>query len=71
MAFAEGLVEIGESAFHGCTGLKRVVLPASLVEIDQMAFDLDKLQNTVFVVVRGSFAEEFCTENGLHFVYAE
>ena len=65
IVFGEGLVSIRDSAFDGCTGLKRIVLPASVAEIDKSAFDPNKLKNTVFVVTPGSYAEEFCTANGL------
>ena len=69
--FAEGLEKIDSDAFQGCTKLKRVVLPASLTEISRSAFELSRLKGTVFVVVAGSYAEEFCTANGLKTQYTE
>ena len=65
VTFGDGLEEIRVSAFRRCKKLKRVVLPASITYIDRSAFDLDDVKNTVFVVVPGSYAENFCASYGL------
>ena len=71
VVFGDGLEEIETKAFRQCKKLKRVVLPASLTEIDRTAFDLDEVKKTVFVVTPGSYAENFFTSYGLKTEYAE
>lgn len=71
----EGLRSIGYYAFEGCRSLERVVLPASLEEIVKTAFDIqvgrqDEI-HTVYVVTKGSYAENFCLAYGLAVEYAE
>ena len=45
----QGVVEIGESAFEGCTQLESVVLPSGLTKIHRKAFsNCTKLENIVF-----------------------
>jgi len=65
VTFGEGLEEIRLSAFRRCKKLKRVVLPASVTNIDRTAFDLDDVKKTVFAVTPGSYAENFFTSYGL------
>ena len=65
----EGVEKLDEMAFVGCSKIKRFVLPASLKEIDKNAL-LDST-NATFVVVRGSYAENFCQAYGLKIEYAE
>lgn len=71
IVFGEGLEEIADRAFRGCKKLRRVVLPASLTLIDPTAFPAGDLKKAVFVVTPGSYAESFCTANGLKIEYAE
>lgn len=62
IVFGEGLETIGTYAFHGCDNLKRLTLPATVTEINRSAFDLSKVRdNAIFVVIPGSYAENFCT----------
>lgn len=58
----EGVIEIGEEAFAQ-SGLKRIHLPASLTSIAKNAFDgCEGLKATVS---EGTYAYEFCVENGI------
>ena len=70
----EGVETIRFGAFAGCTNLKRIVLPASLKEIRSGAFSLEynsqELIPAVYVVVKGSYAENYCQTYGLTIEYA-
>lgn len=70
----EGLESIDAYVFTGCTNLNRIVLPASLTEIDKTAFqmksDSRELIPATYVVVPGSYAENFCQSYGLRIEYA-
>jgi len=56
----EGLTSIGEKVFYKCNSLASVTLPASLTSIHERAFS-DHIDCTA-IVVRGSYAEEYCKE---------
>ena len=69
----EGVETIEGDAFKGCVNLKRIVLPASLTEIDKTAFLMDTRDSEMipatYVVVKGSYAENFCQAYGLTIEY--
>ena len=65
----EGVKVIGNSAFWECSFLKRVVLPESLKEIEEDAFY--GTNNVIFFVTPGSYAEQYCQENGLRYTAPE
>lgn len=65
----EGTTEIGWVAFYQCLSLETLVIPSSVERIGVYAFrNCDKL---TAIVERGSFAEEYCKENGVKFRYKE
>ena len=70
----EGVESIGADAFIECTNLKRIVLPASLTKIDKTAFmqthTSQDLIDATYVVVEGSYAENFCQSYKLKIEYA-
>ena len=50
----QGVTEIGESAFSGCTGLSSVVIPGSVTAIGEDAFD-----DGVELVRQGAHAPDY------------
>lgn len=48
--FPDSLERIGYYAFEGCTGVKRVVLPRNLKEMEDDAFDCPNLQEVIYPV---------------------
>ena len=74
----EGVREIGEMAFGKCAALERVVLPASLKKAENYTTDgitpkicsiFDDSPNVTAVVTPESYAEKYCRENDIPFVY--
>ena len=70
----EGVEMIGFGAFAGCANLRRIVLPASLKEIKNNALSMEynsqELIPAVYVVLKGSYAENYCQTYGLTIEYA-
>lgn len=64
LVIPEGVETIKEWAFSGSTGLTRVTLPASLKSIEVQVFPDSLKKKAVFVVVSGSYAENYCLANG-------
>lgn len=61
------ITSIGMDAFRWCASLKNLALPASIDMFGLDAFaDCEKL---TLRVVRGSYAEEYCRDNGLNYRY--
>ncbi len=54
--------KIGDAAFWECTFLKRVVLPENLEEVWPESFY--GAERLLFFVKEGSYAEQFCRDNG-------
>lgn len=61
----DGIVEIGEMAFDNCLALTAVVVPKSVSVIGKAAFA--NCKGLTVTVERGSYAEEYCKENGVKF----
>ena len=61
----EGVTLLDTDTFDGCDSLKRAVLPASLEAIADFAFETETRDSILFIVPKGSFAENYCRENGL------
>lgn len=62
-----GVVEIGYAAFYNCVALCRLVIPKTVKLIGKFAFNhCDKL---TVVVEKGSYAEMYCREFDIRFVY--
>ena len=60
------LESVGISAFEGCSRLSRLVIPASVTMIGNQAFD--HCENLIVVVTSGSYAEQYCKDQGLVYV---
>ena len=72
----EGVEKLEWSCFSDARKIKRFVLPASLTEIDKTAFDATfnnkaAMIDATYVVVRGSYAENFCQSYEMTIEYAE
>lgn len=65
----ESVTEIGDAAFYQCPALSSLVIPKSVERIGEFAFR--KCDRLTAVVERGSFAEEYCKDNGVNFRYRE
>lgn len=65
----EGVEDIEAEAFRGCKALSSVVLPESMERIDVSAFQGCK--KITFTVPLNTYAEQYCKDNGLSFVYPE
>ena len=64
----DSVTKIGEGAFSHNAALKSVTLPESVTEIGEKAFELTSDGKT-FTVVPGSFAEQYCMENGFTYTH--
>ena len=61
------LIEIGDSVFRGCCNLKKINIPKDITDLDYDLFDgCDELTVTVS---RGSYAEEYCKEAEINYIY--
>ncbi len=67
---SEGVLRIRKSAFNSSWNIQRLVLPASLVEIEPGAITLFG-QPPLCVVPRGSYAEAWARGNGCRIEYSE
>lgn len=65
----ESVTEIGDAAFYQCPALTSIVIPKTTERIGEFAFR--KCDRLTAIVERGSFAEEYCKENGVKFRYKE
>ncbi len=65
----EGVTVIEYDAFGGCSSLARVVIPESVEEMGSSfgAFP----RETVLIVTKGSYAEEYCIKKKLNYMYSE
>lgn len=58
---------IGKTAFYNCDNLSSIILPESVSFIGDEAFTgCDKL---IVQVPEGSYAEQYCEENGILYDY--
>ena len=65
-----GVTGIGAFAFAGCGSLASVTLPDSVADIGEEAFSFCfSLENVL--VLRGSYAEQYCLENSLPCTYVK
>ena len=61
----EGVTRIDASAFSGCFKLRKITLPASMEEIGYDVFSHS--EHLVIKAPEGSWAEQYCKENGYEF----
>ena len=64
------VTDIWYGAFSYCGSLTSVTIPASVTDIGEGAFS-DCSEEIVFTVEAGSYAEEYCIENGYTCVYTD
>ncbi len=64
----ESLESIGFGAFDGCSRLTRLVIPAGVTQIGNQAFE--DCSGLTLVVVPGTYAEQYCQEQGIPYEYA-
>ena len=66
----DGVVEIEENAFGGCSKLKRIVLPKSVAKMWPDIFE--GCINLIDIIVEpNSYAEQYCIENHLIYKYTD
>ncbi|MCR4578194.1 MAG: leucine-rich repeat domain-containing protein [Clostridiales bacterium] len=65
------VTSIGEKAFANCENLTSITIPGSVMSIGEKAFDMyfDRSDQLVFTVEAGSYAEEYCKDNGFTYQY--
>ncbi len=63
VVLSEGIKEIREHAFFGCDNIKRIVLPESLVYIDDEA--LPEVEGVEYLAVKGSYAADYISSHSL------
>lgn len=66
VSIPNGVTKIGATAFKGCSALTRVVIPESVTNIGKDAF-AGCNSNILFLVVPGSYAEEWLKDNKFTF----
>lgn len=71
----EGTLKIERAAFSYCTSLKTVEIPSSVEEIDDDKYwyyrhgCFQESPNVTAIVQKGSYAEKYCKENDMAFIY--
>ena len=65
----DGVTAVGARAFDCCYGLTSVTVPDSVTAIGEDAFG--GCPDLTLTVGRGSFAEQYCADNGLQYVCAD
>ncbi len=76
----EGVTSIGDTAFYCCTSLASVTIPGSVTHIGRDAFNVLRVGGGAFTapiegltatVWQGSYAEEYCRQNGVKYKYPD
>jgi hypothetical protein len=76
----DGVTDIGDYAFYMCEMLTSATLPYSVKHIGKDAFSVQKTGNGSFTApIEGltvslqedSYAEQYCRENGIKYVYSD
>ncbi len=71
VSIPDSVTSIWGMAFSVCDSLTTVTLPASVTRIEPNAFWQKENRSPVFIVPKGSYAEQFCKENGYRSLYPE
>ena len=68
----EGVSVIERSAFSWCSKLTRILIPESVKEIEARGgfAPFEGSENLTAIVWQGSYAESYCSDNGIAFEYA-
>lgn len=64
----EGVTLLDEFVLADCTALEHITLPASLTEIRETAL-MGTYDTVTYHVAEGSYAEQWCRDNGITFEY--
>ena len=64
----DSVTAIGHHAFGNCSSLASVTVPASVTDIGEEAFA--NCSDLTLTVGLGSYAEQYCRDNDLPYVYA-
>ena len=68
----DGVTSIGKGTFRYCPNLESVVIPESVSSIGESAFgDFFSGDNITLTVTEGSFAEQYCIDNELTYIYPD
>ena len=68
VTISEGIKKIEDGAFNWCESLVRVVIPASVCEIDTLVFSSRNSRKKLTIhAPAGSYAERYAKENGIRF----
>ncbi len=62
---------IGNEAFYGCDRLTSITLPNSVTTIGKDAFYRYKGQDLVLTVEKNTYAEKYCFDNGLNYIFPD
>ena len=65
----DNVKSLGDSAFYGCDNLKKINIPASIDTIGEDAFEY--CDNLTATVARDSYAEKYCKENKINYMYED
>ncbi len=65
----DSVTSIPDNVFRNCENLASAIIPASVTEISNNAFT--GCEKIVLTVSAGSYAEQYCKENGLNYVLAD
>ena len=68
LTIPEGVKTIGDKAFCGCNGLTSLTIPAGVTYIGKDAFY--HCQDLVLTVERNTYAEQYCFDNKLKYIFA-
>ena len=63
------LSSIGEGAFSWCASLTSITIPDSVTSIAHSAFSA--CESLTLTVSRDSWAEEWCKDNGMDYIYSD
>lgn len=63
----DSVISIGYNAFEYCYSLREITIPASVKIINSQVFGYSLYFGMIVNVIPGSYAEQFCQENGIQY----